>query len=152
MVYDRCSSVASYVVKHLSGRRVPFDVSGLAAGVVSREGGFYVCRFCGRVLKLSGLKYHLARRHCPELLELWSSTRPRALFRGGGGRTSFMPFIFKCRACGWGVRIELPCNAGPPNVRRKLLELLGTVIPYRCPRCGRLFDVSRVELGFEADS
>jgi hypothetical protein len=62
-------------------------------------------------------------------LELWSRLRPRALFRGGGGRPSFMPFVFYCRSCGWGLRLELPCNAGPPNVRRRLFELLGTVIP-----------------------
>jgi hypothetical protein len=108
-----------------------------------------VCRLCGGRFRLSGLGFHLRRRHCGELLELWSAVRPRALFRGGGGRTSFMPFRFYCRSCGWGVRVELPCNAGPPSVRRKLGELLGTVIPRSCPRCGRVFDVSRVEFGFE---
>jgi hypothetical protein len=81
-------------------------------------------------------------------LELWSRLRPRALFRGGGGRTSYMPFKIVCRGCGWSVRVELPCNAGPPSVRRKLEELLGVVIPGSCPRCGRLFDISRVEFGF----
>ena len=152
MVYDRCSTVASLVVRFLSGKPVPFDVSQLASSVIVREGGVYRCLLCGRVLRLSGLVFHLRRRHCSELLELWSSLRPRALFRGGGGRPSYMPFVFYCRDCGWSVRIELPCNAGPPNVRRKLLELLGTVIPRRCPVCGRLFDVSRVELGFAPDS
>jgi ribosomal protein L37AE/L43A len=152
MVYDRCGVVASLVVKHLSGRRTPFDVSSLAATVVVREGGVYRCRLCGRRLRLGGLKFHLTRRHCGELLELWSSTRPRALFRGGGGRPSYMPFIFKCRACGWSLRVELPCNAGPPSIKRKLVELLGSVIPRCCPRCGRVFGVERIELGFEADS
>jgi len=148
VVYDRCSSVASLVVKHLSGRRTPFDVSGLAASVVFREGNVYRCLLCGRTLRLSGLVFHLRRRHCSELLELWSSVRPRALFRGGGGRTSFMPFVFMCRVCGWSVRLEFPCNAGPPSIKRKLEELLGTVIPRSCPNCGRLFDVSRIEFGF----
>jgi len=152
MVYDRCGVVASLVVKFLSGRRVPFDVSQLASSVVVREGGVYRCLLCGRTLRLSGLVFHLRRRHCGELLELWSSTRPRALFRGGGGRTSFMPFVFYCRSCGWSLRVELPCNAGPPSIKRKLEELLGTVIPRSCPNCGRLFDVSRVELGFAPDS
>ena len=152
MVYDRCGVVASLVVKFLSGRRVPFDVSSLVVAVVEPASGGFRCRLCGRLVKLSGLRFHLTRRHCGELLELWSSTRPRALFRGGGGRTSFMPFVFYCRSCGWSVRIELPCNAGPPNVRRRLFELVGSVIPRRCPVCGRLFDVSRVELGFAPDS
>jgi hypothetical protein len=127
---------------------VPFDVSSLAASVVSCEGNSYRCLLCNRVLRLSGLKYHLARRHCGELLELWVRFRPKARFRGGGGRVSFMPFVFYCRSCGWSIRLEFPCNAGPPNVRRKLEELLGSVIPRSCPRCGRLFDVSRVEFGF----
>jgi hypothetical protein len=78
----------------------------------------------------------------------WGRLRPRALFRGGGGRVSFMSFVFRCRSCGWGVRVELPCNAGPPSVRRKLGELLGVVIPKSCPGCGRVFDVSRIEFGF----
>jgi len=78
--------------------------------------------------------------------------KPKALFRGGGGKTSFMPFVFRCRVCGWGLRLELPCNAGPPSVNRKLGELLGTVIPRSCPVCGRVFDVSRLEFGFERDS
>jgi hypothetical protein len=152
MVYDRCSSIASLVVKHLLGKPVPFDVSGLVAAVVVREGGVYRCLLCGRTLKLSGLVFHLRRRHCGELLELWGRLRPRALFRGGGGRPSYMPFLFRCRSCGWSLRLELPCNAGPPSVKRKLGELLGTVIPRSCPRCGRVFGVERIELGFEADS
>jgi hypothetical protein len=149
MVYDRCSTVVSFVVKHLSGRRTPFDVSSLVSRVVLREGGFYVCRLCGRRLRLSALKLHLRRRHCSELLELWSSTKPRVLFRGGGGRAVFMPFRFVCRVCGWGLRLEFPCNAGPPSVPRKLGELLGVVIPRVCPSCGRVFDLSRIEFGFE---
>jgi hypothetical protein len=148
-VYDRCSVVASYVVKFLSGKSTPFDVSSLAASVVSREGGSYVCRLCGGVFKLNTLVYHLRRRHCGELLELWSSLRPRALFKRGVGRVSFMSFKIVCRNCGWGLRLELPCNAGPPSVRRKLEELLGIVIPRCCPKCGRVFDVSKIELGFE---
>jgi rubredoxin len=148
MVYDRCSVVASLIVRFLSGRPARFDVSQLAASVVSREGDRYVCKLCGGVFKLNTLVYHLRRRHCGEVLELWSSLRPRALFRGGGGRASFMPFRFYCRNCGWGVKVELPCNAGPPNIRRKLGELLGVVIPRSCPGCGRVFDVSKIELGF----
>lgn len=46
------------------------------------------------------------------------------------------------------MRLELPCNHGPPSVPRKLEELLGTVIPRSCPRCGRVFDVGRIELKF----
>jgi hypothetical protein len=148
MVYDRCSTIASYIVKFLLGRRTPFDVSGLVAVVVEVSGGGCVCRLCGGRFKLSGLGFHLRRRHCSELVELWSVARPRALFRGGGGKTSFMPFRFYCRGCGWSVRVELPCNAGPPSVRRKLAELLGTVIPRSCPSCGRVFDLSRIEFGF----
>jgi hypothetical protein len=148
MVYDRCSVVASLIVKHLLGKPVPFDVSGLVAAVVERDGGLCVCRLCGGRFRLGGLGFHLRRRHCSEVLELWSSFRPKALFRGGGGKTSFMPFVFRCRSCGWSVRVELPCNAGPPNVKRKLEELLGVVIPGSCPSCGRVFDVSKVEFGF----
>jgi hypothetical protein len=152
MVYDRCSAVASLVVKFLLGKPVPFDVSGLVAATVVRDGGLYVCRLCGRRLKLSGLGFHLRRRHCGELVELWGSVRPRALYRGGGGRVVFMPFKVVCRGCGWGLRLELPCNAGPPSIRRKLVELLGVVIPRSCPNCGRVFDVSRIELGFASGS
>jgi hypothetical protein len=152
VVYDRCSAVVSLVVRFLAGGRVPFDVSGLVAATVVRDGGLYRCRLCGRLLRLSGLLYHFRRRHCRELLELWGSLRPRALFRGGGGRTSYMPFRFYCRGCGWSVKIELPCNAGPPSVPRKLVELLGVVIPRSCPNCGRVFDVSRIELGFASGS
>jgi hypothetical protein len=148
MVYDRCSAVVSLIVKHLLGKRVPFNVSSLVERVVSREGGLCVCRLCGGRFRLSGLGFHLRRRHCGELLELWSSLRPKALFRGGVGRASFMPFVFMCRFCGWGLRLELPCNAGPPSVKRKLSELLGVVIPRSCPRCGRVFDVSKIEFGF----
>jgi hypothetical protein len=75
--------------------------------------------------------------------------KPRALFRGGGGRTVFMPFVFRCRSCGWGLRLELPCNAGPPSIRKKLQELVGVVIPRSCPNCGRVFDLSRIGFGFE---
>jgi hypothetical protein len=149
MVSDRCSTIASLIVRFLAGRPASFDVSQLVERVVSREGGLYVCRLCGRSFKLSGLRFHLQRRHCNELVELWSKLRPRALFGGGGGRVSFMSFVFRCRSCGWGVRLELPCNAGPPSIRRKLSELLGTVIPRQCPVCGRVFDLSRVEFGFE---
>ena len=152
MVYDRCSTVASLVVRFLSGRRTPFDVSGLAAAVVEATAGGFRCLLCGRTLRLSGLVFHLRRRHCSELLELWSSTRPRALFRGGGGRPSYMPFVFYCRDCGWGLRVELPCNAGPPSIKRRLFELVGSVIPRCCPRCGRVFDLSRVEFLFAPDS
>jgi ribosomal protein L37AE/L43A len=152
MVYDRCSTVASLIVKFLLGKRVSFDVSQLVERVVSRDGGGYVCRFCGGVFRLNTLVYHLRRRHCGELLELWGSLRPKPLYRGGGGRVVFMPFKFVCRGCGWSVRLELPCNAGPPSVRRKLVELLGVVIPRSCPKCGRVFDVSRIEFGFASDS
>jgi hypothetical protein len=148
VVYDRCSVVVSLIAKFLSGRSVPFDVSQLAASVVEVSGGRYVCRLCGRVFRLSGLRFHLQRRHCSELVELWSELRPQALFRGGGGRPSFMPFVFMCRNCGWSLRLDLPCNAGPPSVKRKLSELLGTVIPRCCPKCGRVFDVGRLEFGF----
>jgi hypothetical protein len=148
MVYDRCSTVASLIVKHLSGKPTHFDISSLASHVVLREGGSYRCLLCNRVLKLSVLGYHLRHKHCSELLELWSSLRPRALFRGGGGRASFMPFKIVCRSCGWGVRVELPCNAGPPNLKRKLVELQGVVIPHSCPVCGRVFDLSKIEFGF----
>jgi RNase P subunit RPR2 len=144
--------VTGIISRYLMGKPVKYDVSGFVARVAVRVEGGFRCGFCGGVFKVNGLIAHLRRRHCSELLELWSSTRPRALFRGGGGRTSFMPFVFKCRSCGWSLRVELLCNAGPPNLRRKLEELLGTVIPRSCPGCGRLFDVSRVELGFEADS
>jgi hypothetical protein len=152
VVYDRCSTIASYIVRFLAGKPTRFDVSQLVVAVVSREGGVLVCRLCGRTLRLGGLRFHLVRRHCGELVELWSSVRPRALFRGGGGRASFMPFLFYCRSCSWSLRLEFPCNAGPPSVPRKLGELLGTVIPRQCPVCGRLFDLSRVEFGFVADS
>jgi hypothetical protein len=152
VIYDRCSTVASHIVKYLLGKPVPFDVSSLAATVVSGEGGLYRCRLCGGRFKLSGLGFHLRRRHCSELLELWSKLRPKALFKSRGGRASFMPFRFYCRVCGWGVKVELPCNAGPPSIKRKLGELLGTVIPRSCPRCGRVFDVSRVGFGFASGS
>jgi len=111
----------------------------------------YVCRFCGGVFKVNTLVAHLRRRHCGELVELWGSLRPRALFGGGGGRPVFMPFRFYCRGCGWSVKIELPCNAGPPSIRRKLEELVGVVIPRQCPGCGRVFDFSKIEFGFVGD-
>jgi hypothetical protein len=152
MVYDRCRAVASLIVKYLAGKPTHFDVSRLAASVVERTAGGFRCRLCGRVVRLSSLKAHLQRKHCSELVELWGSIRPRALFKTRGGRASFMPFVFYCRSCGWGLRLELPCNAGPPSVPRKLGELLGTVIPRSCPSCGRAFDVSRAELGFAPDS
>jgi hypothetical protein len=152
MVYDRCGVVASYIVKYLCGRPAPFDVSSLVSAVVSREGNSYRCLLCNRVLKLSVLGYHLRRKHCNELLELWSSLKPRALFKSSGGRTSFMPFKFVCRSCGWSLRLELPCNAGPPSIRKKLRELTGVVIPHSCPSCGRVFDFSKIEFGFASDS
>jgi ribosomal protein L37AE/L43A len=152
MVYDRCSAVASYVVKFLAGRSVPFDVSQLVVATVERTSRGFRCRLCGRTLKLSALKSHLQHKHCSELVELWGRLRPRALFKTRGGRTSYMPFVFMCRVCGWSLRVELPCNAGPPSVPRKLEELLGTVIPRSCPSCGRVFDVRRVEFGFAPDS
>jgi len=148
VVSSRCPTVASLIVRYLLGRRTPFDVSLLASSVVEPVSGGFRCRLCGKTLKLAALKAHLQRRHCGELEELWSAARPKALFRGGGGRASFMPFVFYCRSCGWMLRLELPCNAGPPSVPRKLGELLGSVIPSSCPGCGRVFDVSRVELGF----
>jgi predicted RNA-binding Zn-ribbon protein involved in translation (DUF1610 family) len=60
----------------------------------------------------------------------------------------FIPVVFICRSCGWRVRVELPSNAGPPNIKRKLQELLGVIIPYSCPNCGRAFDISKVEVKF----
>jgi hypothetical protein len=145
---EKCYWVTGVVSRYLMGGPVGFDVSGFVAAVVERCEGGYRCRLCGGVFKLNTLIYHLRRRHCSELVELWGRLRPRALFGGGGGRASFMPFVFMCRFCGWGLRLELPCNAGPPSVKRKLEELLGTVIPGSCPRCGRVFDLSRVEFGF----
>jgi hypothetical protein len=145
---ERCYWVTGVISRYLMGKPVRFDVSGFVAKVVEVSGGGYVCRLCGRRLRLGGLLFHLRRRHCSELVELWSAARPKALFRGGGGRVSFMPFRFYCRVCGWSVRVELPCNAGPPSIRRKLGELLGTVIPRSCPSCGRVFDLSRIEFGF----
>jgi hypothetical protein len=145
---ERCLWVTGVVSRYLMGGPVRYDVSQFVATVVERCEGGYRCRFCGGVFKLNTLVYHLRRRHCNELLELWGRLRPRALFGGGGGRVSFMSFVFMCRSCGWGLRVELPCNAGPPSVRRKLEELLGVVIPRSCPKCGRVFDVSKIELGF----
>ena len=130
------------------GGPVRYDVSGFVAAVVEVAGGGYVCRLCGGVFKVNTLVAHLRRRHCGELVELWSRLRPRALYGGGGGRAVFMPFVFRCRGCGWGLRLEFPCNAGPPSVPRKLGELLGVVIPRSCPNCGRVFDFSKIEFGF----
>jgi hypothetical protein len=145
---ERCLWVTGVISRYLMGRPVRFDVSGFVSLVVEVSGGGYRCRLCGGVFKLNTLIYHLRRRHCGELLELWGSVRPRVLFRGGGGRASFMSFKVVCRSCGWGLRLELPCNAGPPSIRRRLVELQGVVIPRSCPSCGRVFDFSRIEFGF----
>jgi len=145
---ERCFWVTGVVSRYLMGGPVGFDVSGFVAAVVEVAGGGFRCRFCGGVFRLNTLIFHLRRRHCGELVELWSRLRPRALYRGGGGRAVFMPFVFRCRSCGWSVKIELPCNAGPPSVRRKLEELVGVVIPRQCPGCGRVFDFSKIEFGF----
>jgi rubredoxin len=145
---EKCYWVTGIISRYLMGKPVRFDVSQFVAAVVERcEGGFR-CRLCGYVGRVNMLVYHLRRRHCGELLELWGKLRPRALFRGGGGRASYMPFRFYCRVCGWSIKIELPCNSGPPDVKRKLGELVGVVIPRCCPGCGRVFDVSRLEFGF----
>jgi hypothetical protein len=146
---ERCFWVTGVISRYLMGKPVKYDVSEFAAKVVEVAGGGFRCRLCGGVFRLNTLVYHLRRRHCGELVELWGSTKPRVLFRGGGGRVVFMPFRFVCRSCGWGLRLEFPCNAGPPSVRRKLFELVGVVIPRVCPRCGRVFDLSRIEFGFE---
>jgi rubrerythrin len=152
-VYDRCSALASLVVRSLSGEPTYFDVSGLAARVAERagDGGLYRCRLCGRTVRLSHLKQHLRTRHCGELEELWSKLKPRRLPRSGGGGASYMPFLLYCRACGWSVLLRLPRNRGPPSLRDRLRELVGTVVPATCPNCGRAFDPSKLEPGFAGE-
>ncbi len=148
-MYDRCSALASLVVRSLSGEPTYFDVSGLAARVAERAGGGGLCRcrLCGRTVRLSHLKQHLRTRHCGELEELWHKLKPRRLPRGGGGGASYMTFLLYCRACGWGTRLLLPRNRGPPSLRDRLRELVGTVVPATCPNCGRTFNPSKLEPG-----
>ena len=145
---DPCGTIASYIVRSLSGKSVPYDVSALVAEVATAEGRLYKCKLCGRTFKPLAFKHHLRSVHCSELKELWIKFKPKALFRGGGPKRVFIPFVFTCRSCGWRIRVELPSNAGPPNVKRKLQELLGVIIPYSCPNCGRAFDISKVEVKF----
>jgi predicted RNA-binding Zn-ribbon protein involved in translation (DUF1610 family) len=151
-VYDRCSALASLVVRSLSGEPTYFDVSGLAASVAEGAGGGpYRCKLCGRTVRLSHLKQHLRTRHCGELVELWHKLKPRRLPRGNGGRASYMSFLLYCRACGWSTMLRLPRNRGPPSLRDRLRELAGTVVPATCPNCGRTFNPSQLELGFAGE-
>jgi|GEM_PF-4634313 transposase-like protein len=144
---DPCRTIASYIVRYLSGRSIPYDVSALVTEIAAIEGRLYKCKLCGRTFKPLAFKQHLERRHCSELKEFWIKFKPKALFRRGGPKRTFTPFIFICRSCGWSVRVELPSNAGPPNIKRKLQELLGVIIPHSCPKCGRRFqdEVDRLE-------
>jgi DNA-directed RNA polymerase subunit RPC12/RpoP len=136
---DPCRAIASYIVRYLSGKSVPYDVSALVDEVAAIEGRLYKCKLCGKAYKFRAFKHHLESRHCSELKELWIKLKPKALFRGGGPKRTFTPIVFTCRSCGWRVKLELPSNAGPPNIKRRLQELLGIVIPYSCPKCGRRF-------------
>jgi predicted Zn-ribbon and HTH transcriptional regulator len=144
---DPCGTIASYIVRSLSGKSVPYDVSALVTEVAAAEGRLYRCKLCGRTFKPLAFKYHLESRHCSELKELWIKFKPKALFRRGGPKRVFIPFVFICRSCGWRIRVELPSNRGPPNIKRKLQELLGIVIPSNCPKCGRRFpdEIDRLE-------
>jgi hypothetical protein len=88
-VYDRCSALASLVVRSLSGEPTYFDVSELAASVAEGAGGgLYRCRLRGRTVRPSHLKHHLRANHCGELEELWHKLKPKRLPRGDGGGAS----------------------------------------------------------------
>jgi predicted RNA-binding Zn-ribbon protein involved in translation (DUF1610 family) len=149
LVSDPCGTIASYIARLLSGRKVPYDLSALVAEVAVVEGGLYRCRLCGSTLKPLAFKHHLKSRHCGELKELWARLKPKALFRRGGPKRTFITVVFTCRSCGWRIKVDLPSNAGPPNIRRKLEEFLGVIIPYNCPKCGRRFKVEIDRLEFE---
>jgi rubredoxin len=151
LVSDPCLSIASYIVRYLSGESVPYDVSALVAEVATVEGRLYRCKLCGKAYKFRAFKHHLRSMHCSELKELWIRLKPKALFRGGGPKRMFIPVVFICRSCGWSTRVELPSNKGPPNIKRKLEELLGIVIPFSCPKCGRRFKAEIDRLEFEGE-
>jgi transcription elongation factor Elf1 len=144
-VFDKCAWVAGIIQKHVAGEPVSFDASDLVAELVEVSGGRVRCRLCGRVVRLGMLKHHLRSKHCSRLLELLEKRklrRDRAYGRGDGFTFNIK---FCCTGCGWSHTTVVKSYTGPPNIR-KLLEKLGLA---SCPNCGRVFDVSRVEFGFE---
>jgi hypothetical protein len=119
-----CGDVVGLLKSYFKGRLRGLDLSDMAGRIVEFEGGLYKCLLCGRV-------------------------RYRRVFEPGRDRRrSHVNIIFKCSGCGWSYSFEAELTgAGVPNVRRLYRELLGIVIPYNCPRCGRRFpnDVNRFE-------
>jgi hypothetical protein len=145
-----CSSTVGLLKAYFKGRLRGIDVSDVARRVVDRlEGGLYKCLLCGGIYSNNHIWRHLYEKHCREVEDILGRVRYRRAFEPGRDRKrSHVNIIFKCSGCGWSYSFEAELTgAGVPNVRRLYRELLGIVIPFNCPKCGRRFkaEIDRLE-------
>jgi len=147
----KCLWVTGLISSYIMGKPVKYDVSELVATIVEATGEGYRCKLCSRHFKLKMIIYHLRREHCSQVVELWDKVKPRALFEVPGGRPTFMKIAIQCRGCNYTIALEVPSNAGPPNLRKLLEKLQRMRILRRCPRCKRPFHVQELEVKFVSE-
>ena len=151
MSREKCLWVTGVISSYLMGKPIKYDITAFIEEVVEKVEGGYRCRLCGKVTKLNTLISHLRRKHCSQVVEAWNRVKPRALFNVPGGRTVFMKIAIQCRGCSYIALLEVPSNAGPPNLRELLEKLQRMRILRRCPRCKRPFHVQELEVKFVSE-
>ena len=144
-----CVYAIGLLKAYFKGRLRGLDVSGMAGRVVEFNGGLYKCLLCGGIYNNNHIWRHLYVKHCREVEDILGRVRYRRAFEPGRDRgRSYVNIIFKCSGCGWSYSFEAELTGvGVPNARRLYRELLGIVIPFNCPKCGRRFpdEINRLE-------